>query len=77
MMIQAGRGVPRNDLMALALYSAASGQGYAPATANVGQMYAEGRGIPRDEDTAAFLLATAGESPRTGSGIFVSGLSGE
>ncbi|MGE5539740.1 MAG: tetratricopeptide repeat protein [Gemmatimonas sp.] len=73
MMVSAGRGMPRNDLLALALYSAASGQGYAQATANVAQMYAEGRGIARDEGTAAFLLATSGETPRTGSGIFVDG----
>jgi TPR repeat protein len=71
MMYAAGRGVPQNDVEALALYSTAANQGYAPATANLAQAYADGRGIARDEKTAQFLLSAIDEKPRTGSGIYV------
>jgi len=43
-----GRGVTRNDAMAVAWYRKAADQGLAAAEANLGAMYANGESVPQD-----------------------------
>jgi hypothetical protein len=64
--------VKQSDSDALSLYSAAASQGYPQAKANLARMYAEGRGVARDERTASFLLGSVrGVKPSAGSGVYV------
>jgi hypothetical protein len=54
-----GIGIPRNPEKAVELYCEASGLGDVEAQYNLGWMYAMGRGIPRDDATAAYFFAMA------------------
>ena len=54
-----GLGVPRNPEMAIALFRRSATQGYAPAMAILGGMYAEGIGMERDDVRAQALLQAA------------------
>lgn len=57
-----GEGVARNYTLAMNLYCAAALSGYAVAQYQLGWMYANGRGIQRDDEQAAawFRLAATG-----------------
>lgn len=54
-----GSGVPRNPEKAVQLYCEASRLGDIEAQYNLGWMYANGRGITRDDATAAYFFAMA------------------
>lgn len=54
-------GVPRDYLMAVALYCRAARLGNADAQYALGWMYANGRGVSRDDGVAAQLFAMAAE----------------
>jgi len=54
-----GNGVSRDPLKAVQLYCEASRLGDIEAQYNLGWMYANGRGIPRDDATAAYFFALA------------------
>lgn len=54
-----GNGVPRDPLKAVQLYCEASRLGDVEAQYNLGWMYANGRGIARDDETAAYFFAMA------------------
>lgn len=54
-----GNGVPRNPAKAVELYCEAARLGDVEAQYNLGWMYANGRGIARDDTTAAFFFAMA------------------
>lgn len=54
-----GEGVPKDPLMAAALYCEAARAGDAEAQYSLGWMYANGRGVTRDETTADALFALA------------------
>lgn len=54
-----GNGSPRNTEKAIELYCEASRLGDTEAQYNLGWMYAMGRGIPRDDATAAYFFTMA------------------
>jgi TPR repeat protein len=54
-----GEGVPKDPLMAAALYCEAARAGDAEAQYSLGWMYANGRGVARDQTTAEALFALA------------------
>ncbi len=54
-----GEGVPKDELKAAALYCSAARLGNAVAMFNLGWMYANGRGIGRDDGVAALLFDMA------------------
>jgi TPR repeat protein len=54
-----GNGSPRNPEKAIELYCEASRLGDPEAQYNLGWMYAMGRGIPRDDATAAYFFTMA------------------
>ena len=51
-MYEEGRGVPRDDQLAVQWYRKAAEQGHAAGQNNLGWMYAEGRGVPKDDRLA-------------------------
>jgi hypothetical protein len=55
-----GEGVPRNPLRAVELYCEAARLGDVEAQFSLGWMYANGRGMPRDDAMAAFFFGLAG-----------------
>ncbi len=56
-----GRGVPKDNLQAVAWYRKAAEQGSADAQYNLGLMYDKGEGVPKDKQSAYFwwLVASA------------------
>jgi soluble lytic murein transglycosylase-like protein len=56
-----GAGVAKDIRRALVLYCAAARLGDADSQFNLGWIYANGRGVPRDEATASFFFAAAAE----------------
>lgn len=56
-----GDGTPRNSAKAIELYCEAARLGNAGAQYDLGWMYAMGRGIERDDATAAYFFALAAE----------------
>jgi TPR repeat protein len=56
-----GEGVPRNAQRAVELYCAAAKRGDAEAQYSLGWMYANGRGVRRDDATAAIFFRLAAE----------------
>lgn len=56
-----GEGVPRNVERAIALYCDAARTGDAEAQYSLGWIYANGRGVGRDESTAAFYFTLAAQ----------------
>jgi len=54
-----GEGVPRNPALAIALYCKAARLGDAPAHYNLGWIYANGRGVARDDVAAAYFFQAA------------------
>ena len=56
-----GEGVPRSAQRAVELYCAAAKGGDAEAQFSLGWMYANGRGVPRDDATAAIFFRLAAE----------------
>lgn len=54
-----GEGVPRNLELAISLYCKAALLGDAQAHYNLGWIYANGRGVPRDDATAAYFFQAA------------------
>jgi hypothetical protein len=56
-----GEGVPRNARRAVELYCAAAKRGDAEAQFSLGWMYANGRGVRRDDATAAIFFRLAAE----------------
>lgn len=59
--LEHGEGVPRDLLAAAALYCHAARLGDADAQFNLGWMYANGRGVTRDDGVAAFFFHVAAE----------------
>lgn len=56
-----GEGVPRNAVLAAALYCEGARLGDAQAQYNLGWMYANGRGVERSDPLAAFFFHAAAE----------------
>ncbi len=56
-----GEGVPRNPALAATLYCRGARLGDAQAQYNLGWMYANGRGVERDDRLAAFFFDAAAE----------------
>lgn len=56
-----GEGVPRNPVLAAALYCRGARLGDAQAQYNLGWMYANGRGVERSDRLAAFFFDAAAE----------------
>ena len=56
-----GEGVPRNPVLAAALYCEGAKLGDAQAQYNLGWMYANGRGVERSDELAAFFFNAAAE----------------
>lgn len=56
-----GEGIPRNPVLAAALYCKGARLGDAQAQYNLGWMYANGRGLQRSDRTAAFFFHAAAE----------------
>ncbi len=56
-----GEGVPRNPVLAAALYCKGARLGDAQAQYNLGWMYANGRGVERSDTLAAFFFNAAAE----------------
>ena len=56
-----GEGVPRNPEKAASLYCQSAQLGDAVAQYNLGWMYANGRGVARSDETAAFFFHAAAE----------------
>ena len=56
-----GEGVPRNPVLAAALYCEGAKLGDAQAQYNLGWMYANGRGVERSDSLAAFFFNAAAE----------------
>jgi TPR repeat protein len=56
-----GEGIPRDQGVAAALYCDLARRGSAEAAFRLGWMYANGRGVAHDEDTAGALLELAAE----------------
>lgn len=56
-----GEGVPRNPVLAASLYCQGARLGDAQAQYNLGWMYANGRGVERNDTTAAFFFHAAAE----------------
>lgn len=56
-----GAGVGKDSLRAVALYCEAARLGNAESQFDLGWMYANGRGVPRDDRVAAFFFAAAAE----------------
>ncbi len=56
-----GDGVPKNGPRAVALYCQAARLGDAASQFNLGWIYANGRGVPRNDALAAFFFAAAAE----------------
>ena len=56
-----GEGVPRNAVLAAALYCEGARLGDAQAQFNLGWMYANGRGVERSDPLAAFFFHAAAE----------------
>jgi hypothetical protein len=56
-----GEGVPKDALLAAALYCEAARDGNAEAAYRLGWMYANGRGVPHDDARAAALMQIAAE----------------
>ena len=54
-----GEGVPKDRLFAVALYCRAARMGDAESQFNLGWMYAYGRGVERDDATAAYFFRAA------------------
>ena len=60
-----GEGVPKDQIRAARLYCEAARNGEAEAQFNLGWMYANGRGVARDDGIAASLLGLAAEQGHT------------
>lgn len=56
-----GRGITKDQSLAVAWYRKAAEQGYAPAQANLGVMYRDGKGVAKDESQAVQWLRKAAE----------------
>src|ERR1700680_3533938 len=63
-----GEGVPTDQLKAAALYCEAARRGDAEAQYSLGWMYANGRGVARDDGVVASLVAFATEAWRAAAG---------
>lgn len=48
----AGKGIPKNEVLAIEWFRKSAEQGYAPAQFNLGAMYSSGSGTAKDEDQA-------------------------
>lgn len=59
--LENGEGVTRDPAMAITLYCKSARLGDAQAQYNLGWMYANGRGVPRHDATAAFFFHAAAE----------------
>ncbi|WP_245606855.1 lytic transglycosylase domain-containing protein [Simplicispira psychrophila] len=59
--LEHGEGVARDPVQAAALYCRSARLGDAQAQYNLGWMYANGRGVPRNDTTAAFFFHAAAE----------------
>lgn len=59
--LENGEGVPRDPLLAATLYCQSARLGDAQAQYNLGWMYANGRGVARDDVTAAYFFHAAAE----------------
>jgi soluble lytic murein transglycosylase-like protein len=59
--LEHGAGVPRNPVKAMELYCEAARLGDMESQYNLGWMYAMGRGIERDDATAAYFFAMAAQ----------------
>ena len=59
--LEHGEGVPKNTAQAVNLYCQAARQGDAEAQFSVGWMYANGRGIARDDEMAAYFFSLAAQ----------------
>ncbi len=59
--IEHGNGIPRNPVKAIELYCEAARLGDVEAQYNLGWMYAMGRGIERDDATAAYFFNMAAQ----------------
>ena len=62
-----GRGVERNDELAMSWFRRAAEQGYADAQNNLGFMYDNGRGVERDNEVAVSWYRRAAQQ---GNGVF-------
>ena len=62
MMYGNGRGVPQDDIEAVAWFRLAAEQGHAPAQNNLGVMYSEGEGVPQDDAEAVAWFHRAAEA---------------
>ena len=60
-MYQAGRGVPRDDQLAVQWYRKAAEQGNATGQVNLGWMYKQGRGVPKNYVYAYMWMSIASE----------------
>jgi len=60
-----GRGVPKDDALAVAWYRKAAEQGHAGAQYNLNTMYAYGRGVTKDNTAAVAWLRKAAEQGHT------------
>jgi hypothetical protein len=56
-----GEGVDRNPVLAASLYCDAARHGDADAQFSLGWMYANGRGVPRDDNMASYFFGLAAE----------------
>lgn len=59
--LENGEGVTRDPAMAVTLYCKSARLGDAQAQYNLGWIYANGRGVPRNDATAAFFFQAAAE----------------
>lgn len=57
--LEHGEGVQKDELQALALYCKAARQGDAEAQFRIGWMYANSRGVPRDDAMASYFFTLA------------------
>ena len=65
-MYEKGKGVPKDDKIAVKWYRLSAEQGYANAQLNLGGMYYQGKGVPQDHKTAVKWLRLAAEQGDAG-----------
>jgi TPR repeat protein len=70
-MYALGRGVPKDDHVAVSWWQSAASLGLAEAQANLAVMYAEGRGVPKDDREAVRLLMAAASQGSTAAQFFL------
>jgi hypothetical protein len=61
LMYSTGRGVPRDDHVAVKLFSLAADQGHSHARSRLGFMYSRGYGVPQDYTQAAWFYRLAAD----------------